>query len=135
MVTDKDIVRYVGFDTYCRLRKAQPDLYVEYMECWTASKHPGQIEVLTFERDPVQIKAQLVEAIATGRTTLLTEQLVAPPTNKPIHFDTPPTATFMWILWLFVILFLIIGYLAVAGHVEYIFTYSGKPIFGPTSQS
>ncbi len=127
-VSDLDIVKYVGFDTYCRLRKAQPSLYIEYVECWTTPTHPSHVEALTFETAPEQIKAQLVGAIATGVKTPLTQQLAAPPSTKPLQFEVAPTATFFWVMWLFVIVLSIIGYLAYAGHVEYIFAHSAAPI-------
>lgn len=128
LVSDHDIVKFTGFDTYCRLRKAQPDLYIEYVECWTTPKHPIHIEALTFEVDPEQVKAQLVGAIAANIHTPLTQQLAAPPSNKPLQFEVSSTGIFFWVVWLFIIVLSIIGYLAYAGHIQYIFSHSSVGI-------
>ena len=124
-VYDKEIVKYVGFENYCRLRKAAPSLYDDFVECDTVSCIPSEVEALTLEHSPHSIKRQLVCAIATGTTTEVTENLCLPsPRKQPVFLD-PPLATAWWIVWLFIIILIIVLVVINLGLVHTIFKQRG----------
>lgn len=115
-VTDRDIAQHVGFDTYCRLRRRQPDLYMDYIECKSISIQPNKVELMTYERTPLQVKTDLVTSIANGDISDLTREDY----KKPLEYEIPLSSTVTWILWLFIMLFFIIGYLVYSGIIGYL---------------
>lgn len=156
-VYDLQIVKYIGFDNYCRLRKTAPHLYHDYNECWTEPKMPADPEALTMELTSETLKQQLVVAILDGTKTRSTDLLAIKPKkscksspesnanvarriNSPqrLYLQTTVMGTIWWCLWLFVILAFVVFYLIYAGLVDQFFSNNhsicstyGSPFIAP----
>lgn len=61
---DKQILTYIGFNTYCILRKKAPDLYINFPECCSKKLLP-EIDYLK-TRSVSQIEIDYLESSLTG---------------------------------------------------------------------
>ncbi|CAH6418851.1 Hypothetical protein POVN_LOCUS575 [uncultured virus] len=123
LVNDKEIVRFVGIETYCRLRRGDPDLYNDLLECSKVPEQPTEIEALVMTASPRAIKEQLINYIVTGETTPLTDQLTLPDNRQLSYFqlEDAPGSTVIWIIVLFVMIAAIVWAFIVLGFTEAVF--------------
>ena len=123
-VYDKELLRLVGFATYCRLHKLAPYLWAPFDECQVEHCQPSHVEALITDCEvpPETVKRHLILALKTGVTTPITEPLIADEPISPAYtFDDVGKASILWLVWLFIIVALIIFVCVLLGVVDIFF--------------
>lgn len=122
VVYDKQLVHYLGVNTYCRLRRMEPSLWSPFPNCVNIHDGHDEVESIVYEfgYSPKQVKKQIVASLATGKKTLLAERLICS-SLPPFKIETTLWVDVVWVVTLFVLTFSIVIYVVYSGIFNSLF--------------
>lgn len=119
-IYDKELYRYLGPETYCRLQRQDPDLYLEFIECSRISKAFSEAEAIVsnYGEEPRSLKHKIVETYGGVSEEAVVYDLARERQPEIFDFEHTSGSTFWWVLWLIVIVFITVLYLFSAGLIN-----------------
>lgn len=136
LIYDKQLLKYMGYNEYCRIKRKSPDLWADFPECWDNYEHPTDVEahLLDSNLSATEIKRRLIIAMMlryksadpaeiNQYITSMGIQCLINPDSLPDHYNPKedPLAVFAWIIVIFFIMVVSIFTLYLFGFAEYFF--------------